>query len=79
MEIILLQYGFANASSSAVGTLAFVSPATVLPRIVDKLRADINPSVINTLTETDFGIWITPEGSTYVDGQLHQFIFYLRY
>jgi hypothetical protein len=49
--------------------LAFVSPATVLPRIVDQLWADINPSVVNALTETDIGIWLTPEGTTYVDGQ----------
>lgn len=68
MKVILLQYGFADASSSAVGTLAFVSPATVLPQIVDQLRADINPSVVNALTEMDFGIWLTPEGTTYVDG-----------
>jgi hypothetical protein len=39
-----------------------------LPRIVDQLRADINPSVVNMLTETDFGVWLTPEGTTYVDG-----------
>lgn len=61
------KYGFADASSSAVGTLAFVSPATVLPRIIDQLRADINPSVVNTLTDADFGVWLTPEGTTYVD------------
>lgn len=71
MELILLQYGFADASSSAVGTLAFVSPATVLPRIIDQLRADINPSVVNTLTDADFGVWLTPEGTTYVDGQFN--------
>ena len=68
----LSQYGFADASSSAVGTLAFVSPATVLPRMVDELRADINPSVVNALTETDVGTWLTPEGTAYIDGQLNQ-------
>jgi hypothetical protein len=69
------QCGFADASSSAVGTLAFVSPVTVLPRVVDQLRADINLSVVNALTETDIGIWLTPEGTTYVDGQLSDSIF----
>lgn len=51
-----------------MSTLAFVSPATVLPRIVEQLRTDINPTLVNSLTETDLGIWATPVGITYVDG-----------
>jgi len=66
-----LQFGFAEASYTAVTTLAFVSPATVLPRIVEQLRADINPSLVNALTESDFGIWATPEGSTFIDGKFN--------
>ncbi|KAG6810659.1 hypothetical protein H0H92_010871 [Tricholoma furcatifolium] len=61
------KFGFSDASYSAVSTLAFVAPATVLPRIVEQLRTDIDPAVINALTESDFGIWMTPEGTTYVD------------
>ncbi|KAH9944598.1 armadillo-type protein [Amylocystis lapponica] len=61
------QGNFAEASYRAVTTLTFVSPSDILSRIVDQLRSDINPSEINTLTETDFGIWATSEGQTYVD------------
>ena len=49
-------------------TLAFVSPAVVLPRVVMQLRADINPDLINNLSDLDLGIWSAPEGSTYVNG-----------
>ena len=55
------QPGFAGASYTAVSTLAFVSPGTVLPQIVE--------SVVNALSESDFAIWATPEGSTYIDGK----------
>ncbi|THU98405.1 ARM repeat-containing protein [Dendrothele bispora CBS 962.96] len=59
--------GFSEASYRAVTTLAFVSPESVLPRIVDQLRDDINVNVLNSLTDFDFGVWSTPEGTTYVD------------
>ncbi|KAG6915850.1 hypothetical protein DXG01_009609 [Tephrocybe rancida] len=61
------KFGFADASYSAVSTLTFVSPESVLPRIMEQLQADINPTVANALTEFDFGVWLTPEGTTYVD------------
>ncbi|KAH7929550.1 ARM repeat-containing protein [Leucogyrophana mollusca] len=61
------KYGFADASYRAVNTLAFVCPETVLPLVMEQLRADIDPSSINALTETDFGILETPEGTLYVD------------
>ncbi|PBK90411.1 ARM repeat-containing protein [Armillaria gallica] len=59
--------GFKEASYRAVTTLAFVSPETAVPRIVDQLRKDIDANVINGLSEDDLGIWLTPEGTTYVD------------
>ncbi|KAF9059496.1 armadillo-type protein [Rhodocollybia butyracea] len=59
--------GFPEASYGAVSTLAFVSPSDVLPRILDQLRDDINVDALNALTEVDFGIWATPEGTTFVD------------
>ncbi|GLB43526.1 putative ARM repeat-containing protein [Lyophyllum shimeji] len=61
------KYGFADASYKAISTLAFVAPDAVLPRIMEQLRVDIHPDIINSLTGTDFGIWLTPEGATYVD------------
>ncbi|KAA1470496.1 ARM repeat-containing protein [Dentipellis sp. KUC8613] len=57
---------FNEASYRALTTLAFVSSDLVLPKLIDQLRADIN-SGIQSLTDSDFGIWATPEGTTYVD------------
>ncbi|KAG6815998.1 hypothetical protein H0H93_008704 [Arthromyces matolae] len=61
------KFGFAEAGYNAVGTLAFVAPEEVLPRLIDQLRSDMDQDVVNALTESDFGIWETPEGTTYVD------------
>ncbi|KAG1774599.1 armadillo-type protein [Suillus placidus] len=61
------KFGFADASYQAISTLAFVCPENVLPKIMEQLRADIDPSTINALSEAEFGIWETPEGMTYVD------------
>lgn len=47
-----------------------MSPDVALPRAVTQLRADINPDLINSLTETDFGIWATPEDTTFVNGMM---------
>ncbi|KAG6896538.1 hypothetical protein C0992_007574 [Termitomyces sp. T32_za158] len=59
--------GFADASYNAVSTVAFVAPEKALQRIMNQLREDINPVVVNALTESEFGIWLTPEGTTYID------------
>ncbi|TFK68469.1 ARM repeat-containing protein, partial [Pluteus cervinus] len=59
--------GFAKAGSKALTTLVFVSPETVLPRVIDQLRVDINFNILHSLTETDYAIWRTLEGTTYVD------------
>jgi len=36
---------------------------------MDQLSADIDVDGINGLTETDFGIFETPEGTAFVDGE----------
>jgi hypothetical protein len=41
-----------------------------VPRVVEQLKADIDPASINALTDDDLAIWKTPEGQTYVDGRL---------
>ncbi len=64
----VIQSGFQEASYNAIQTLAFVSPETVLPRINDQLCSDLDPALVKDLTETDIGIWRTPEGIAYVDG-----------
>jgi hypothetical protein len=52
-----------------MSSLAFVCPEIVLPKVMDQLRTDIDPLTINALTDAEFGIWETPEGMTYVDGE----------
>ncbi|KAF8216432.1 ARM repeat-containing protein [Mycena galopus ATCC 62051] len=59
--------GLPDAAYSAVTTLVFVAPDVVLPRIVEQLRVDIDPSTLNALTEEDLGMWRMPEGSTFID------------
>jgi hypothetical protein len=63
------KFGFVDASYQAISTLAFVCPENALPKIMEQLRTDIDPSTINALSEAEFGIWETPEGMTYVDGE----------
>jgi hypothetical protein len=55
-----------------------VSPAVVLPRVVEQLRADVNPDLINSLSDSDLGIWSTPEGTTFVNGRIVIPLFYDR-
>ena len=68
LGLIFEQYGFPEASYSAVTTLCFVSPTSVLPQIVKQLQDDLNPASLNTLSDFDLGVWATPEGTTFVDG-----------
>lgn len=69
MNSVHAQFGFVDACYSAVISLAFVSPSSVLPRIIEQLQEDLNPKVINSISDDDLAIWATPEGTTYVDGQ----------
>jgi hypothetical protein len=64
-----VQSGFREASFNAVRTVAFISPVTVLPKIYEQLCADLDPTQANDLTDMDFGVWGTSEGTTYVDGE----------
>ncbi|KAJ7720581.1 armadillo-type protein [Mycena maculata] len=59
--------GLPNAAYSALTTIVFIAPDAVLPRIVEQLRTDIDPAVLNALTEEDLGMWRMPEGSTFID------------
>ncbi|KAJ6607520.1 armadillo-type protein [Mycena sp. CBHHK59/15] len=59
--------GIPDAAYNALTTVVFVSPDAALPRFVEQLRADLNSSVINALTEEDLGMWRMPEGSAFID------------
>ncbi|KAF8883249.1 armadillo-type protein [Infundibulicybe gibba] len=60
-------YGFPEASYGAISTLTFVAAHVILPRVMEQLQVDINPTIISSLSATDLGIWATPEGTTFVD------------
>lgn len=72
-----VQYGFPEASYSVVTTLCFVSPASVLPRIVKQLQDDLDPASLNALSDFDLGVWATPEGTTFVDGYFFVFQWFI--
>lgn len=72
-----VQYGFPEASYSAVTTLCFVSPASVLPQIVKQLQDDLDPASLNALSDFDLGVWATPEGTTFVDGYFFVFQWFI--
>ncbi|KAJ7504446.1 armadillo-type protein [Mycena galericulata] len=59
--------GLPEAAYHALTTLVFIAPDAVLPRIMEQLRTDIDPSVLNALTEEDLGMWRMPEGTTFID------------
>lgn len=71
----VIQSGFQEASYNAIRTLAFVSPETVLPKLNDQLCSDLDPALVKYLTETDIGIWKTPEGTAYMDGTRSSYFF----
>ena len=62
--------GFAEAGYRAITTLAFVAPEAVLPKVVEKISTDIKADDVQSLTDEDLGIWATPEGQTFVDGEI---------
>ena len=52
-----------------MSTLTFIAPESVIPHIVNQVKADIDVAKINAIDDTDIAIWGTPEGTAYVDGQ----------
>ena len=66
--------GIRESSYRAFTTLAFVSPDTVLPRIMEQLRTDLN-SDVKALSDTDVDIWRAPEGTPFIDGKSRRILF----
>lgn len=68
-----LNQGLSEASYTANATLVFVAPSDVLPRVMEKINNDIKPELLNGITDLDLGVWATPEGTMFVDGQYQLF------
>ncbi|KAL8798320.1 MAG: hypothetical protein Q9182_006762 [Xanthomendoza sp. 2 TL-2023] len=55
------------AASDAAAELAFVSPDTIIPQIVQDVVRDLSAAAVRTYSPTDFAIARTPQGTTFVD------------
>ncbi|KAL4779325.1 armadillo-type protein [Aspergillus varians] len=52
---------------AAAGDLAFVAPDTMVPRLVNQIKEDLDVSRVSKITPTDAAIARTPEGTMFVD------------
>ncbi|KAJ5770721.1 uncharacterized protein N7511_002772 [Penicillium nucicola] len=52
---------------SAAADLAFVAPDTMIPRLVDQIKDDLDASRLSKFTATDAAISRTPEGTAFID------------
>ncbi|GAA6024607.1 hypothetical protein JCM11491_006044 [Sporobolomyces phaffii] len=58
---------FATAAYHAATTLALVRPDGVVPALFAQIEDDLLPAHLEFIGAEEFGIWGTPEGTTFVD------------
>ncbi|GAA6038663.1 hypothetical protein JCM8097_009472 [Rhodosporidiobolus ruineniae] len=58
---------FAEAAYRAATTLALVLPAKAVPALFAQFEDDLLPAHLEFIGATEFGVWGTPEGTTFVD------------
>ncbi|GAA5877296.1 hypothetical protein JCM16303_006233 [Sporobolomyces ruberrimus] len=58
---------FASAAYHAATTLALVQPEKVVPALFAQIEDDLLPAHLDFIGAEEFGIWGTPEGTTFVD------------
>ncbi|GAA5985182.1 hypothetical protein JCM5350_004261 [Sporobolomyces pararoseus] len=58
---------FATAAYHAATTLALVRPNEVVPALFAQIEDDLLPAHLEFIGAEEFGIWGTPEGTTFVD------------
>ncbi|KDE04239.1 hypothetical protein MVLG_05338 [Microbotryum lychnidis-dioicae p1A1 Lamole] len=56
-----------EAAYAAASSLALINPTTIIPRLFEQLGEDLDPKQLDFIGTTEFGIWSTPEGTTFVD------------
>jgi len=59
---------FQNSAFAACGTVAFISPETAIPLLVEQVTEKLSPSTYNWITPTDIQIWKAPEDVPVIDG-----------
>ncbi|KAI1345881.1 armadillo-type protein [Xylaria sp. FL0043] len=55
------------AACNAAADLAFVAPETMIPRIIDLIRADLATAELEKIGPVEAAIFRTPEGTAFVD------------
>ncbi|KZO93854.1 ARM repeat-containing protein [Calocera viscosa TUFC12733] len=58
---------FREAAAKAATTCAFVAGETATLSILSRIQDDLKPELFKRLTATDLGIWVTAEGTLFVD------------
>lgn len=57
-----------NAAYASLSTLAFVAPSAVLPTLQERVVNGLDPKLLDFIGPTEFGIYNTPTGTTFIDG-----------
>lgn len=63
-----------RAAFDAAATLTLVTPAIVLPRLLEQIEKDLDLEKVKSLNDSDLAIWNTVEGTLYVDGNTTFFL-----
>ncbi|PNS17584.1 hypothetical protein CAC42_8127 [Sphaceloma murrayae] len=58
---------FQDAAYAAAADLAFVSPETVLPRVIEEVCSDLDPELLKDIGPTEAAIYRTPAGTAFID------------
>lgn len=69
INVIMQSPSIIDAGFQAVTTLVFVEPSIILPAIVQRIRADLDATLLEALTTEDYNMWKTPEGQLYDNGK----------
>ncbi|BGP36319.1 translational activator of GCN4 [Rhodotorula kratochvilovae] len=59
--------GFTAAAYRAATTLALIHPAKAIPALFAQFKDDLDPAHLAFIGATEFGVWGTPAGQTFVD------------
>lgn len=57
-----------NAAYASLSTLAFVAPSSILPTLQERIVEGLDPKHLDFIGPTELGIYNTPAGTTFVDG-----------
>lgn len=58
-----------NAAYGSLSTLAFVAPSAILPTLQERVVAGLEPALLDFIGPTELGIYNTPAGTAFVDGE----------